>query len=272
MCVNDKAGRDYWDHLWESGGMPRPIYPEKKQVAAFWDNYVNWRTHRYFSQILSRDSARSKKILEIGCARSAWLPYFATEFNMSVSGLDYSEVGCRLARQFLELAGVDGEIIQADFFNPPESCLGAYDYVASFGVLEHFKETCFALSAMAKFLKPGGIIITNIPNLKGLPGLLQKWIDRNIYDIHVPLSKRDILKAHQQIGLKIIDCRHFLFLNLGVLVYEKYNTRPYFPILNKAVVRLTKLCWVLEDKLPWLLRANGVTSPYIYCVAQKLAE
>lgn len=52
--------------------------------------------------------------LEIGCARSRWLPYFAKEFGFEVSGIDYSEVGSQQATQILFNEGVQGNIVFAD--------------------------------------------------------------------------------------------------------------------------------------------------------------
>ncbi len=271
MHDNDKAGKTYWDRLWDTTSLPRPLYPEKREVTAFWDNYVNWRTHHYLVSVFGRDATSGKRLLEIGCARSVWLPYFASQFGMQVSGLDYSEIGCDSARRILEREKIKGDIIQADLFDPPERCIGAYDYVISFGVLEHFKNTDSALASIKNFLKPGGVLITNIPNLKGLPGWLQKRLDREVYDIHVPMSNVDLIRSHKENGFNIIDCRYFLFLNLGVLVYDRYRNQLLYPFLHKSIVRLTKLCWVFEDKLPWLFRPNRFTSPYIYCVAQKIS-
>ena len=119
-----------------------------------------------------------------------WLPYFAKEFAFEVYGIDYSEIGCQQAKQILEYEGVNGKIVCADFFSPPGSMLKAFDVVVSFGVLEHFEDTTACIAAFSKFLKPGGLLITNIPNLCGLNGLIQKMINRSIFDIHVPLDKK----------------------------------------------------------------------------------
>ena len=73
-------------------------------------------------------------------------------------------------------------------FDPPDDMKGQYDLVMSFGVVEHFKDTTACLKACAAFVKPGGQMFTMIPNMTGLVGSLQKIIDRNVYDIHVPLS------------------------------------------------------------------------------------
>jgi cyclopropane fatty-acyl-phospholipid synthase-like methyltransferase len=50
------------------------------RTAAFTLNFVRFKEYH----------CAASRLLEIGCARSAWLPYFAQEFGIDVSGLDYS--------------------------------------------------------------------------------------------------------------------------------------------------------------------------------------
>lgn len=56
------------------------------------------------------------------------------------------------------------------FFSPPASMLGKFDVVVTFGVVEHFIDTRACLDAMSQFLKPGGLLVTSIPNLAGWIG------------------------------------------------------------------------------------------------------
>ena len=103
-------------------------------------------------------------LVEVGCARSAWLPYFGREFGFGLHGLDYSELGCEQERTILVESGLAGEITCADLFAPPRALLGAFDVVVSFGVVEHFSDTGAVTAAMAALLRPGGLLITVIPN------------------------------------------------------------------------------------------------------------
>jgi len=62
-------------------------------------------------------SSDYKTFIEIGCGSSGWLPYFAKKYGLLVSGLDYSEVGCRLAEENLKMQNIQyGEIICKDIF------------------------------------------------------------------------------------------------------------------------------------------------------------
>lgn len=260
----DKAGKHYWDKAWGTYDMPKEVNPRHRGLP----NHINRRFHEYFCRIFSGVNTQGKKILEIGCARSVWLPYFSKEFGFNVTGIDYSEIGCKQAMQILESARVNGKIVCADFFSPPRSMLEVFDVVVSFGVLEHFKDTAACISAFSKFLKPGGLLITSIPNLCGLNGLIQKMINRSIFDIHVPLSRNALMQAHQINGLRVISCDYFLFINLGVLNLENLRGIRLFEWLIYARSWFNNAIWTLERVTPFL-KPNRWSSPYINCVATK---
>ena len=259
----DKAGKQYWDKTWGTYDIPKEVNPRHGGLP----NYVNRRFHEYFCQIFSNMNTQGKKVLEIGCARSVWLPYFAKEFGFKVYGIDYSEIGCQQAIQILSNEEVKGEIVCADLFSPPESMLKAFDVVVSFGVLEHFKDTAACIVAFSKFLKPGGLLITSIPNLSGLNGLIQKMINRPIFDIHVSLNRNALMQAHRLNGLRVISCDYFLFVNLGVLNIE--NLRGGL-VYKAARLRswINEVVWIFERAVPGL-KPNAWSSPYINCVAVK---
>lgn len=244
--------------------MPQAVNPQDKGLA----NHVNRCFHEYFGQIFSNMNLLGKKLLEIGCARSVWLPYFAKEFSFEVYGIDYSEIGYQQAMQILSNEGVKGEIVCADFFSPPGSMLKAFDVVVSFGVLEHFKDTTACIAAFSKFLKPGGLLITNIPNLCGLNGLIQKMINRPIFDIHILFNTNALMQAHRINGLRVISCDYFLFANLGVLNFENLKGSLFYTGAARLRSLINKVAWICERAFP-VLKPNRWSSPYIHCVAVK---
>lgn len=90
----DKAGQEYWNALWAADSIPDAVNPRQTGL----DNYANRRLHEYFVATFSGVPTRELTILEIGCARSVWLPYLAREFGFRVYGLDYEDNslhGCR---------------------------------------------------------------------------------------------------------------------------------------------------------------------------------
>ncbi len=267
----DKAGRAYWDTLWNESGSREQIDPNARRI----DNYPNRRFNDFFSAVFGGTSTGTRRLLEVGCARSAWLPYFADAFGFTVHGIDYSELGCRQATEMLAYSGVSGEITCADFFSPPTVMLSTFDVVISFGVAEHFTDTKHCIAAFSRFLKPGGILITVIPNIIGLVGLCQKILNRQVYLIHVPLDRESLAEAHQLSGLKVDGCRYFLSTGFGVCNLNGVSRGSMASLIKtKAhlwLTRFSKVVWLIEQHLG-PLPASRLWSPYIVCTALKPKE
>ena len=259
---NDKAGHEYWDKNWDRNDYPAPFDPNIDEL----ENTFYTRTHEYVTKLLA--GRENLKILEIGCAHSMWPYYFQNYHGAQVDGLDYSEIGCKKTRQMWDHYGIKGDIHCADMFDPPKDLLGQYDMVVSFGVMEHFEDTSGALSAAKAFVKPGGQVFTMIPNLSGLLGVIQKCVDSDIYNIHVPLSSKDLLNAHKNAGFDVKSCQYFMGMNLNVVHSEKWVGTKKEKVLRRMLSIPTKLTWMLER--PGLrVPANQFTSPYIIAVAEK---
>lgn len=72
----DKAGKKYWDECWETIQIPSLIDPGLPGLR----NYPRRCWHQYFCEVFAGRETNKMKLLEIGCASSVWLPYFAREF------------------------------------------------------------------------------------------------------------------------------------------------------------------------------------------------
>lgn len=259
----DKAGKSYWDRSWENAYLPETINPFRPGP----NHYIDRKFHDFFGGIFADKETKNSKLLEIGCARSVWLPYFAKVFGFRVYGIDYSEAGCQQAMQLLSNQGIKGEIVCADFFSPPESMIGEFDVVISFGVLEHFQDTKNCISAFSEYLKPKGIMITNIPNLTGLVGLIQGLMNRNVFNIHVPLSLAKVVEAHQKGLLEQVSCNYFLSVNFGVVNFENLKGSISYTWILQSFCWLNRAIWFIERLIP--IKPNRWSSPYINCVATK---
>jgi 2-polyprenyl-3-methyl-5-hydroxy-6-metoxy-1,4-benzoquinol methylase len=267
----DKAGKEFWDASWAAKRVPDEAGAPEQGA----NGYVQRRFESYFRNLFSGIETAHSSLLEIGCARSLWLPYFAAEFGFEVAGIDYSETGCEQERAILARAGVEGEIHCADFFQPPAQLLSSFEVVVSFGVAEHFTNTSECIKAFSKFLKPNGLMLTSIPNLRGLPGRVVKALNRPVYDIHVPLDAEALAEAHRQAGLTVVACDNFMSSNFGVCNLDGIPPRSAEWLAKKSIlallVRLSRLTWFVEERRGSEFKANPVTSPYINCVARKQA-
>ena len=264
----DKAGQKYWNDSWAASDLPDAVNPSDMRLR----NYPNRRFHQVFLKLFDKAETRSMRLLEIGCAKSAWLPYFAKEFGFSVSGLDYSPIGCQMAKQVLQANGVEAEVVCADFFSPPENMLGSFDVVVSVGVVEHFEDTAACLKAVSAFLKPGGMLITNIPNMVGWIGAIQKMVNKPVYDIHQLLDPIMLREAHQRAGLEVLECDYFMYTSFGVNNLAGISTNNLTGFLKKVLLgvmaRISMLVWAIEERVGDFLPRKSI-SPYVNCIARK---
>lgn len=270
----DKAGREYWDDCWAGDDLPEALDVHAPNFGRTGDlkHYVERRFHEKFHAVLDKVPTRGRKFLEIGCAQSVWLPYFAREFGFEVCGLDYSPGGCEQEGAMLAREGIAGEVVCADLFAPPAPLLDNFDVLLSLGVVEHFADTAACLQAMSRFLKPGGLMLTAIPNLSGAIGTLQKHLNRPVYDIHVPLDAAALSRAHRRAGMEVVQCHYFLSTNFGVNNLNGLPTGSPSWLLKKTLLgtltRFSRAVWLAEDKTrPF--RSRRLSAPYIFCVARK---
>lgn len=266
--VEDKAGKEFWDEMWSGAAVPTAADPALSGLG----NLFTKRIDKLFSEIFRDLETQGKQFLELGCGSSIWLPYFAKHFGFKVTGVDYSEIGCRKEVQILRKAGVDGDVVQADFFKPPEELIESFDFVYSSGVAEHFTPTEACLSAFAAFLKPGGTMITTVPNMTGAVGWLQRSASRSVFDIHVLLTDDALRAAHEKAGLEIVTCEYFLSTGFGIANTNGENQANLIVRLKNHLLRglgrLSVLVWLAESKIG-KLPATKLFSPYIFCVARK---
>ena len=250
-------------------------------MPLLWDvesRRIRYHVKQAFFAYLGRAFAKQglvnsgKLLIEVGCARSVVLPLLAKKLGFTVAGLDYSPNGCEQARAILRREGVMGEIYCCDIYAIPEDLNERFDVVVSFGLVEHFADTTAVVAALARLLKPGGLIFTSVPNLRGAMGLVQRALDRATYDIHVPLSAVNVRQAHENAGLHVIECDYFLSTNFGVLNVNAI--RPYSMewlikrLITNALTGVSVVAWWIE-RLVGNLPTGQTFSPYVNCVAVK---
>jgi 2-polyprenyl-3-methyl-5-hydroxy-6-metoxy-1,4-benzoquinol methylase len=186
-------------------------YAGRLTSPEYWDRYVRTQRlprindHRHMpwraiARVLDRYLPPGPlRVLEVGCAASAWLPAFAARGHRCF-GIDYSHVGCVLAATNLRAFGAGGAMWCADLFAPAVRP-GCFDLVFSNGLVEHFENTAAVLAAIAPLARPGGTIATLVPNLSGVGGSALRRLNPDAFAKHVALRPDDLRAAHAAIGL-----------------------------------------------------------------------
>ena len=119
----------------------------------FW---MQWR-HRLLVRALKRAGDRVRHALEIGCGHGVARDMIERDLGIAVDG-------CDLDRGALEMAKPGkGRLFVYDILDQDPSMLGQYDAVFLLDVIEHIEDDTAFLIAALQHLRPGGLIIVNVP-------------------------------------------------------------------------------------------------------------
>jgi SAM-dependent methyltransferase len=186
----------YWDEQWRGIELPYLVDP-----AAYW-----WSTFiRLFERVLS---TLPGTVLEVGCGASEWLVYFERRYGARSFGIDYSSVACEIGARNLELAGCSSRIVRADVralpFRP-----ASFDLVFSAGVVEHFERYADLIHTMGGLVRPGGQLLTTVPNFAGWVGVARSRQDPATASMHLRIHEDDLRAIYAAAGLHDVDVGHF---------------------------------------------------------------
>lgn len=230
----DLAGHAYWEDVWERTG--------QHSVGQF--SYF----HHALARLFRRHVTRGAQICEVGCADSAWIPYFIDQ-GMRVSGIDYSEKGVARLQRALERRGLSANLIAADMLDPAARPTAANDLVFSLGLVEHFRDPGAILRPMRDLLRDGGVLVTVVPNLLGLWGFLEGRVAPEVLAVHVLYSPPDLDAIHRQAGFEALEpARHFG--TFGPLMMNVPSIERRYPRTYRFG---TGCLWLLEQAVAWPL-------------------
>lgn len=263
MGQEDLAGTEHWDRIY-------------KDMCSH--DLCGWRPVGHDAQALEAVFCRAMKlkhpasILEVGCGNSTWLGYLARSTGATAAGIDYSQEGCLLARSRLEAEHVPGIVVHGDLFLLSPDEVGRHDFVYSLGLAEHFDDLRGVLSALARFVAPGGVLLTEVPNLRSMHGLLA-WIwQPALLAKHRLVSKSSLYRAYAEMGFTDIRAGYAGVFSLNIVAWEYY---PRWPRLApKLVPRVRRVQGLLSRRLRRFSHypGNKPFSPFLYVYGRKPAE
>lgn len=148
--------------------------------------------------------------------------------------------------------------------------VGSFDVVFSIGLVEHFDDTARCVRALRLFLRPGGTLLTVIPNMHGATGALQRIVAPSVFQVHVQLTPQDLDRAHRAAGLIIMESGYCMPSGFGMVNFaEPGSSRPGYWLRRLAIAglaRLSWLTWFVDERIVRLPRSRAL-SPYGYCIA-----
>ncbi|HYV85578.1 MAG TPA: class I SAM-dependent methyltransferase [Patescibacteria group bacterium] len=201
----EQVGPSAW--LWKEGAGYYTERPEDLAARPVLPDLGRVRERRLHDLFVRFGGVRpGARVLELGCGRSPWLPLLARRHGCQVTGIDIETHAADLALANLIGAGVDGEVYRGDAFalSRREGLAGRFDLVYSMGLLEHFDEPAARIADLAHYLKPGGRILTTVPNLHGVNWMLQRLGSLDTLRAHVVHTARSLALAHERAGFRSI--------------------------------------------------------------------
>jgi len=249
-----KEGAGYYTET-ESDLLQKPLLPNERSVP-------DQRLMRLFRS--HAGLSRGSEILEIGCGRSPWLPYLAQAIGCRVSGIDIEPSAFRLACANLAGVGVEGQIYCRDGFDPHqnEDLRGRFDLVYSLGVIEHLDGASEKLRALAYYLKPGGRLLSTVPNLQGINWALQVFASLPVLQAHVVYDTASLRRVHEQAGFQTVACEYLGFFD-GFLTSSVGQASRLKVRMHSTACRLLSLGSVAWSRLGLPTGEWRWTAPFV---------
>lgn len=260
----------YWDgvHAAEDAAWSRTPTPARRLkrllgprlVASLraYDNYLLWDV------ILPRhlEAFRGGRAVEIGSAPGDFVARLAERFGLAPHGIEYSAPGAELNRRLFAARGFDpGHVIEADFFDPAlhERYRESFDVVLSRGFIEHFSDVEDVVEKHLGLLRPGGLLMVIIPNLRGVNLALSWLFHREVVAMHnLEIMVRDrFASLFAQTRLERRFCDYY-----GTFSFYLFNARE-----GSLMQRPLAACMKAQLPLNALFRAvlgdRGAESPWL---------
>jgi 2-polyprenyl-3-methyl-5-hydroxy-6-metoxy-1,4-benzoquinol methylase len=263
--VSRSGGRLTTPKFWDSGYQTRTLAPFDDQ---------HWRSRAATQVVRTIQSLGldGKSICEVGGGDAQITCYLARHHPRArFSVLDFSPLGCDLARRRAAQERVQVDVMQADLLAPPDKALGRHDLVLSLGVVEHFTDLVTVLQAKARLVRPTGQLFTLIPNI-GSPvysRLCKRW-SHSVFEDHVPHRMQSLLEGHRMAGLHMVRHGYLGALEFGMLSAAMQGPERRTNFDRQVFLWLTRLSTVIHyiEERTIDFPATSWLAPYLYVVSR----
>lgn len=153
----------------------------------YWQNYQYNKIpdHYFFDKYLPKNiDGQGKSFIEIGGFPGTMSIYFHKKFGFDSTLLDFYIDQTMVEKMECTNNINKGTIhcVENDFFTFKSE--HKYDFVFSFGFIEHFDDTEDVIRRHVNLLAENGQLMIILPNFRGLNGWIQKQFDRKNFEAH----------------------------------------------------------------------------------------
>jgi 2-polyprenyl-3-methyl-5-hydroxy-6-metoxy-1,4-benzoquinol methylase len=193
------------------------------------------------SDIIQLIQCNNCNILEIGCGEGNTLVELKKQGKAKfVAGIDIVDLNQSNKLDKFILADIENDNVDL----PDEY----FDIIICADVLEHLKDPWNVLRKIRKFLKPNGILLASIPNIREIKTLIDivikgdfKYVDSGILDkTHLRFfCKKNIIELFESTGYKIekitfnLSPKRKLLLKLSLGLLEEFLVTQYLVLCKK---------------------------------------
>ncbi|MBK8576123.1 MAG: class I SAM-dependent methyltransferase [Elusimicrobia bacterium] len=156
----------------------------------------------FLSLRVIREHVPGGRLLEVGSSLGTFLNAARPFFD--AIGLEPSRWAARLARERFQVQVIE-DVLRPGLFGP-----STFDVVVAIDVVEHVPDPQAALSCLASFLRPGGILYLVTPNISSLSArLLGRWW-WGFRPAHLTyFSPVTLGRLLSNVGLEVRQCRSY---------------------------------------------------------------
>lgn len=187
------------------------FWSESAKKKHFW---IVWRFKFLIKELIEQKIRLSKnlKIMDLGCGTGILSNQIESYYPVKIDRVDSSE------KMLNQNKKIKGKLICYNTSEKNKKIKNKYDIIFLFDVLEHIKNDKKFLSDALYHIKPGGLLVLNVPSLHSF---------YSKYDVAVGhvrrYSKTSFEKVAKACAVDIISIKYWGFLLVPVLALRKFS-------------------------------------------------
>lgn len=185
--------KEYWDDLWDKSSVLTD------DIACFQNEYLTPEVEKCIDKYCSQESIN---FLEAGCGLGIWNFRLNKDKRIRFSvGIDISDAVWTAQQYKLKKLYKNVHFLKGDVTSLPFQ-ENSFNFISSFGVIEHFEKTGLPLEEMRRVMADEGIIFLDTPN-KSLWSVFNKLFPIDEHeDYYTPQELKAILERS---GLEVLE-------------------------------------------------------------------